>query len=131
MPRQIPEGRRFKTGNKANPKGAGAHNPALKALRRMTQADLADIGQLILESNLSELERIKDDPATSALRVMMCAIALKAARNGDSWAMEAILNRIIGKVQDKVQITGVDDGPIQTVSLTDVKEIMKKLDDEY
>jgi len=38
---------------------------------------------------------------------------VKAAINGDRWAIEEIGNRLDGKPKQQTELTGLDDGPIQ------------------
>lgn len=97
-------GKSFEVGNKANPIGAAAHNPITKALRRLTQEDVADIGSLILSGNKDELQRIKDDPTSSFLRAWFCSVALKAFASGDATQVNVLLDRIIGKTKEKTEV---------------------------
>jgi hypothetical protein len=97
-------GKNFEPGNKMG-KGASCHNPALKVVRRMTHDDVAEIGQLIVEGNLEKLQAVKDDKNASVLKVWMCSVAIKAISRGDATALNALLDRIVGKVKDKVEVT--------------------------
>lgn len=100
-----PMGKRFEKGNKANPLGAGAHNPILRAVKRMTQAEVAEVGSLLLDGNLEKLAAVKDDRDASVLKVWMCSIAITAIKKGDAQALNALLDRIVGKSKETVHIT--------------------------
>lgn len=106
MPRTPPEGRRFKPGQSGNPSGAAAHNKEIKAIRRMTKEDVAEIGALILGGNLEKLKAIKEDTQASVLKVWFASVAVKAIVKGDPAALNTILNRIIGKVPEELQHSG-------------------------
>jgi hypothetical protein len=106
MPRVPPPGKRFQKGQTGNPLGAAIHNKDLKKVRHLTHEDLSTIGTLILESNIAALEAIKANPDTTALRVWFCSVALKAIEKGDAQSLNVLLDRIVGKVSDKVQVTG-------------------------
>jgi len=104
MPRKPPEGKRFQKGQSGNPRGAAAHNPALKAVRRMTQDDVAAIGQMIVEGNLAALQAVKDDSSASVLKVWFASVAVKAISRGDAVALNAILDRIVGKTKNQLEL---------------------------
>lgn len=105
MPRIPPEGKRFVKGQKgANPLGAGAHNKDVKHLRRLTQEEVAQLGSMILEHDLTALMAIKDDPKASVLKVWFASIAVKAINRGDAQALTVLLDRIVGKVKEKMEV---------------------------
>ncbi len=101
-------GKPFQKGNKANPLGGGAHNPALRAARKMTREELADIGGLLLNSSVEEIKAIIADPTTSITRRILLRQMIRADK-GSLAAANWIFERLVGKVQDDVKITaGVD-----------------------
>ena len=107
MPRKPPpEGKRFKPGQSGNPLGAAAHNPELKKLRRLTQQDVADVGTLIVEGDITTLRKLAADKNENALKGVMASVWLRAYDKGDMNAMDAILNRIIGKVKEVKELQG-------------------------
>lgn len=105
MARKRPRGKPFEPGNRANPLGAGAHNPDLKRVRHLTQEAVADMGAMILEQNLDALRAIKDDPTAPVLKVWFAAIAVRAISKGDATALGPVLDRIVGRVKEKVEVT--------------------------
>lgn len=77
-------------------------------VRRLASPEVAEIGSLILEQNVHALKAIIDDakgpdgkgnPKSkhSALKVWMATIAMRGITKGDPYAMDAILNRVVGK----------------------------------
>lgn len=98
-------GRDFPVGHKFG-KGATCHNQELKKIRRMTHEEIADIGQLIVTSNLQKLKEIRESPDSNALSVWMSSIAVKGITTGDHSALDVILNRIVGKVKETVENIG-------------------------
>lgn len=111
MPRRPPTTGQFKPGNTANPLGAGAHNQELKKVRKLSLAEVEEMASLVLDANKQKIQEIIANPDSSALRLMIAAVANKAIA-GDTMAMNAILDRVIGRVAEKVQLTGANDGPI-------------------
>jgi len=121
-------GRNFAFGNCANPLGAKAHDPVLKAVRRLTRAEIADIGTLLLDQNYTELERIAKDPNTPALRLLIIKVVSQAIVKGDSRAMQIILDAFAGKQRISLEVTGAEGGPINFSSLSE-SELDKKINE--
>lgn len=87
---------RFKPGNCANPKGAAAHNPQVKALRRLTEEQLIEIANVIVQGNVEQLRAISKDPNASVLKTWIASIAAKGIASGDIGILETLLTRLIG-----------------------------------
>lgn len=115
-----------KKGEVRNPNG---HNrsPVEMRMRKMAEGEIAEIGTLILDQNITALQEIIDDARGpggkgnpdskhSALKVWMAMIAVKGITKGDPYMLDAILNRVVGKVASKMILTGKDGGPIESVS---------------
>lgn len=118
-------GRDFKPGQVANPLGAGAGDPVMKAIRRLTHAQLAEVGCLIIEQNPEKLKDIMKDPASTSIKVWFAAICLKGIQKGDAHAMDVLMNRIVGKVKEKVDLTS-SDGSMTPTFIFETKTSGKK-----
>lgn len=103
--RKPPPGKKFVKGQIANPRGAGAHNKEIKAIRRLTYDQLGEIGSLLLEGNLKELKAVKADPKAPALKVWMAAVALDAITYKNMGTLSAMLDRIVGKPKEDNTLT--------------------------
>jgi len=98
-------GRNIKPGQVLNPRGGGAISPETRAIRSLTAEHLKDIADLILEGNVEKLKEIVTDPSSSVLRVWLAKAAATAIQKGDLGPLEVILNRSIGKVKEKVDLS--------------------------
>lgn len=96
----------FVKGQVANPLGAGAHNQELKKVKKLTQKEVAEVGQMILDGNVYQLRQLTNDPTVNALKATMAKIWLRAYDKGDVGSMEAILDRVVGKVAQKTELSG-------------------------
>lgn len=104
MAKKVPEGKRFQKGNCANPLGAAAHNPVLKSVRRLTKDDLAEVGSFILEGNKKALEEIKENQDSSFLKYVIASALLKSADRGELATLNLLLDRVIGKPKDQIEL---------------------------
>lgn len=119
--------RHFKKGQSGNPEGGRAHNPELRRIKRVTQAEVAEIGSLIVGKDLNALKQIVADAKSgakkhSALKLWMATVAIKGITSGDSHRLNALLDRVVGKVKEKIELTGHGDGPIRSITTTMTKE---------
>jgi len=94
----------FQKGRSGNPAGARAHNPAIKALRKLTLETYREVIELVLTGNLTELKAMAEDPDTPAVQVGIATAFMKAIKNGDYSVIERIAERIIGKIPDELNI---------------------------
>lgn len=96
-----PKGRKFVKGQIANPLGAGAHNKEARAIRKLTCEDLELVISLIQFGKLDDLKAISQDKDANVLKIWIASIAVKAISKGDHAALNALLDRVIGKVKDR------------------------------
>lgn len=136
MPRPLPPvEHRFKPGQSGNPAGQQKHNPEIKALRRMTHAEIAEVGSLIVAGDVPTLKHIvkssigKDSESKehSVLKVWFASCALKAISKGDSNSLNVLLDRIVGKVKTEIEMTGAGGGPMLMAHMT-LEDVRKEYD---
>lgn len=130
-------GRDWVRGQVPNPRGAAAHSPEKKAMRRLTQAQVAEVATMILNGKIDDLikivgsqkDKIPPDPDASPLKIWFATVALKAISKGDMSSLDIFLNRTVGKVKDKIELSGEDGGPIAVNLMSDdeLKKTLKEL----
>lgn len=89
-------------------------------MRAMASHDLAELGTLVLDNDLIALEKIAKDRKQKVLRIWFATVAVESIRKKETWLMDALLNRIIGKVPERshVALTGRGGGPVEFSGLT-------------
>jgi hypothetical protein len=100
-------GRPFKKGQSGNPKGRPKLPPEIKILRSLDLATFLSELHDLWRAPRCELERILDNKDAEAGRGAL-ARALFNATKGDLDALELLLNRLLGKVPDKVEMSHGD-----------------------
>lgn len=100
-----PEATRFKKGKSGNPEGARAHNPATRALSRLTIETYREVIELVLTGNLEALRKMVEHPNTPAIQVGVATAFMKAIKNGDYAVIERIAERIVGKIPDELKVS--------------------------
>jgi hypothetical protein len=100
-------GKNFAPGNKLG-KGAGHHNADLKKIRKLTHEQVAEMGSVLLDGTDGALLAIQENPESSTLKKWIASIITIGIERGDSRALDVLLDRLIGKVKEEIEVTGVD-----------------------
>lgn len=94
-----------------NPLGPNVNGGSeLQKIRRLSGGEIAAVGALILDKNVLKLKEIVDDAKSnpeskhSVLKVWMATTALRGINKGDPHALDALLNRIVGRVRHEVEL---------------------------
>ncbi len=98
-------GRDFKVGNPGGP-GRPPVPIELKEARKLNQVELELIMNKLMGLNVKELEDIKSASDTTAIVAMIASIMIVALKTGDQTRLDFLLNRLIGKVKEKVEHSG-------------------------
>lgn len=106
-------GKNFKKGAPSpNPKGGQLHNPVVKKLKAITNDQIAEIGTILLEGTIDELREIIRDEQSTVMRKWLASVSLKGVVKSDYRAMNAILDRIAGKVKERVEWSSDPENPM-------------------
>jgi hypothetical protein len=124
MPRNPPPGVKFKPGNNNNPLGARAHNPVKKYFKRLTEDQLQEVMELMLFTHPSKLKDLQIDYDTTTLKAWIAAAAIKGINEGELGPLMAILDRVLGRIKERVEIST----PNPVSQLTD-EELNKRIAD--
>ena len=98
-------GRDIQKGQVLNPHGAKTHNPMVKAVRNLTKERVAEIIEEILTTDPADAHEMRGKAKTVMEAWLMAGIQ-KAVKNGDLVPLNALLDRLIGKVKDQVENSG-------------------------
>ena len=115
MPKGNPKGnpqnlKPWPKGVSGNPRGAGLIGEDIRKARQLTASKFTEITTKYLGMTKEQLIEATKAPGTPALELMVAQIMSKAIINGDQTRLNFLLDRLIGKVPDKViQATFVTD----------------------
>jgi hypothetical protein len=107
-----PRGRPFEKGNKLS-KGGQKLPAALKAVRYLSHDQVAEMGTILLEGNVADVKAIASDPNASFLKRWTATMAVKGMVTGDVKVWEAVLNRVVGPMKQRLEISGDPVNPVQ------------------
>ncbi len=100
----------WKPGQTGNPNGRppDALNAAMK---KLTKNELEDIATLIIKGDYKSLKKVAADENQSALKVMIAAVCVGIVNEQDMSALDKLLNRLIGKVKETVEVNNTGNMP--------------------
>ncbi len=105
----------WKKGQSGNPDGAKKHNPALKVIKNLTEKELIEVSNMVLKGTMGELLDIREDEESTVLQRMLASVAVRVMKKGDMHAMDILLNRMIGKVKDKIDVNNLNATPARVI----------------
>ena len=117
MPNPNGGPKKFEKGRAYNPRGGAAHDPIKKMIKKLTTQELESVIDILLRRNREKMEFIVKDPQSSVLQIWICSIALHGIKRGDATALNALLDRCIGRVKDRVEVSGAPGGPQVVITL--------------
>lgn len=105
----------FPAGQSGNPSGRPKVAPELIAIKNLTEKELIEIGNLVIKGNIQALKDVQKDPEATVIKVMIAAVAVKIISKGDMGALDVLLNRLVGKVKDKLDIKSLNTTPARVI----------------
>lgn len=97
---------RFQPGQSGNPQGGKLHDPALKQIKNMTKDELKKVANLVIQGSMENLQLLARHEEATVLQKMLASVCLRVVVNGDMGALDTLLNRLVGKVKDEVEMSG-------------------------
>lgn len=106
MKRKKSGGRDFKPGESGNPKGRPPLPAQVREFRRLTLTELQGYIAAIKDMPVSELEDLAKSKDIPALKAWIYSMAVQGIRSGSERAFDSLMDRVVGRVADQVNITG-------------------------
>lgn len=95
----------FKKGQSGNPNGRGP-NILNNAMQKLTREELEDIANVIIKGKREDLKKVLEDKNSSVIKLMFASSVMRIMKEGDTDGLDKILNRLIGKVKDTLDVNG-------------------------
>ena len=108
----------WKKGQSGNPKGPP---PGLTGMiKKLTRSELEDIAGLVIKGDVVELKKLAKDPTTQVLKAMFASVCIRAIEQGNMTTLDALLDRLIGKVAQQTHLTSDGSIAAQAIPLVTV-----------
>lgn len=95
----------WQPGQSGNPSGRPNLDPELRKLRELTKEQFKELATLLLSGTQEDLAELLAKPDTSMLTTWMIRVILTGAENGDYAKLDSLMNRLVGKVKDEMELT--------------------------
>ena len=97
-------GRDFGPGNNANPNGRPKTPEDIKKIRKLTSKEVTRMGHILM-STPNDLKDILSDENATVLSHWIAKICVMGLKQGTPRELNELLNRLIGKVSERVEVT--------------------------
>jgi len=101
----MSEDNRFKPGVSGNPAGRPKIPDDIKQAKRLNKLEVERLMNKFMAMTKDEISQSINDPTTPALEIMIGSIIAKAVSHGDPVRLNFLLDRLIGKVKDELDVT--------------------------
>jgi hypothetical protein len=110
-------GRDFQPGQSGNPKGPAPLPEDIKAARKLTPLEFERAVNKFLFWSREAIEAAAKDTSLPALDAWVIRIILKATVKGDERPMSFLLERLIGKVKERIEHSAGDGEPLVILTM--------------
>lgn len=119
----------FKKGQSGNPSGRPKLPEDVVEGRKLNKIEVARIFNRLINMPATELKDVLTNPDTKAMELIVGKIIAEGIKHGDAARLNFILDRMIGKVVDKVELSGEIKNEVTVVD-KDVNERIKSIKGE-
>lgn len=95
-------------GEVRNPEGGRSHDPAKKALKKLSNAYVKEVIEMALFKTRMEMELVQADPETPLLKSLLLKVVLDAERAGNWDRLKDVMETLLGKMPTRIDITSGD-----------------------
>jgi hypothetical protein len=97
---------RFVKGISGNPRGGAIHDQTKRQIKKLTTLECEMVLNDLLLAHPDDFQKITKEDST-ILKNLMASVIATAMKKGDASVLFALLDRLIGKVTDKVKVDSV------------------------
>jgi hypothetical protein len=94
----------FKKGEVANPNGRPRKYVSLLKEQGYRLSEINDTIQAMMSMDLSELQKVNDNPKATILEKTIAAAMIKSLKNGSLFSLETLLTRVYGKPKETTAV---------------------------
>lgn len=103
MKKTVPNPHRYQKGNPGGP-GRPKKHPDDVGLKMLHRTDVKVIMNRLAQMDIDKLEEVLKDKSRTVLEHIIGRVCLVAMKEGDYRRLDALLDRLIGKVKEEVEI---------------------------
>ena len=92
----------FKPGQSGNPGGVSRVD---RELKRLSKEEFSEVVSLLLRGSTQELRALVASPDTPAFKKWIANVAILGIQKGDMSTLDSLLNRLLGKVKEEMEVT--------------------------
>jgi hypothetical protein len=108
-------GKPFVKGQIANPRGAKAHDPIKRAVKNASMREIESLFNEVLFADPKDLQKITQTEPTT-IKTNVVSALLSDIKKGEVKTLMHLLERIHGRVKEKIELSGPDGSAIQVMT---------------
>lgn len=128
-PPMSPNLKPFLPGQSGNPSGRPKVDPEIKKLRDLTKEQFKEIAEFIIQGDATTLREYKTRPGVTVLQQWIASVAITAIQRGDMASLDKLLDRLIGKVKEQVDLKVFRPTVVERLNGTTVEFTSEQEDD--
>lgn len=108
-------GKNIKKGEVRNPTGRPRVPAYMKTANKLTKVRFQEILHKYCNHNLEDLKMAYINKKTPALDLVVIKVLIEAIRKGDEKKLGFLLDRMIGKVKEEIEVTGTPHDELMSI----------------
>ena len=95
----------FKKGQSGNPNGSRDYAHRRRSVKEVSSECLIRIASTLFDGDMQSLKDLSNDATVTPIEKLCIGVVIKAFERGDAQALGLLLDRFVGKITERVEVT--------------------------
>ena len=102
----------FSSTNQPKKKASNYPSPEVRAIRSMTNEEIARVCEMVMTSDRTELAAVLADPTTPMMIVNLISAIISDTSKGLTYTLDKLLERTVGKPKTQIELSNDPNNPM-------------------
>ncbi len=117
---------KWQPGQSGNPNAKRTYANRVKAVRAVSNDCLNRVQEILFDGSVEDLEILSKSEDVTPIEALFIAVVMKAVQKGDAISLSILMDRFLGKVKDKTEVTVRAEGAAARVASMSREELEKR-----